>query len=143
VFDTTRAAVNLVFTGSRERFPEIRFILAHAGGTLPYLAMRLALAPMIEASLQNMTREQILAGLRSFWYDNAIASGAQTMGALSGVAAKERILFGSDWPFCDSLVVSEEIAQLTAPDFLTADMIAMIERQNALALFPRRAAPFK
>ena len=32
LFDTTRAAVNLVFGGALERFPRIRFVLAHAGG---------------------------------------------------------------------------------------------------------------
>ena len=37
-FDTTRAAVNLLFSGALERFPNIKFILSHAGGTLPSLA---------------------------------------------------------------------------------------------------------
>ena len=32
LFDTTRAAVNLVFSGAIDRFPRIRFILPHAGG---------------------------------------------------------------------------------------------------------------
>jgi predicted TIM-barrel fold metal-dependent hydrolase len=139
VFDTTRAAVNLIFSGARARFPEIRFILAHAGGTLPYLALRLELAPMIEASLQNLSQNDISAGLRSFWYDNAIASGPQTMGALSSVAAPERVLFGSDWPFCGDRVVAEEISLLTAPDFLTPDAVEMIAHKNAATLFPQRA----
>lgn len=143
VFDTTRAAVNLIFTGTMQRFPRINFILSHAGGTLPYLAMRLELAPMIEASLQQISREQIIAGLKAFWYDNALASSAQNMGVLSRVAAKERILFGSDWPFCDGRVIEEEIAQLKAKDFLAPSTVEMIARQNALALFPRRAAQFK
>jgi 6-methylsalicylate decarboxylase len=141
VFDTTRAAVNFVFSGARKRFPEIRIILAHAGGTLPYLTLRLELAPMIEASLQNISREEILAGLQSFWYDNAIASGAQAMGALLRVAAKEHILFGSDWPFCDDRVVAEEIASLEAPNFLGKEDVGMIKFNNSLALFPNRAEP--
>jgi 6-methylsalicylate decarboxylase len=135
-FDTTRAAVNLVFSGAQARFPEVRFILSHAGGALPYLALRLELAPMIEASLQNLSRDKIVAGLKSFWYDNAIASGPQTMGALSHVTTQEHILFGSDWPFCDDLVVAEEIGRLTAPNFLAPNTIAMIAHKNALALFP-------
>ncbi|TMJ67531.1 MAG: amidohydrolase, partial [Alphaproteobacteria bacterium] len=35
LFDTTRAAVNLIFSGALERFPRIRFILPHAGGLVP------------------------------------------------------------------------------------------------------------
>jgi 6-methylsalicylate decarboxylase len=138
-FDTTRAAVNLLFSGALERFANIRFILSHAGGTLPYLAWRLSVAPMIDKRLTHRTREQIFAALRTFWYDNALAPGAESMGTLSRIAAKDRILFGSDWPFCNDRVVAEEVKDFTARDFLAPDAMAMIARQNALALFPQRA----
>jgi 6-methylsalicylate decarboxylase len=137
-FDTTRAAVNLLFSGALERFANIRFILSHAGGTLPYLAWRLSVAPMIDKRLQQRSREQIFAGLKTFWYDNALASGIESMGTLSRIAAKERILFGSDWPFCNDGVVAEEVKDFTAPGFLAADATAMIARENALKLFPQR-----
>jgi 6-methylsalicylate decarboxylase len=142
VFDTTRAAVNLLFSGALERFAKIRFILSHAGGTLPFIAWRLSVAPMIDARLRQRSREAIFAGLKTFWYDNALASGAPPMGALSRIAAKERIVFGSDWPFCNARVVKEEVADFTAPGFLDAGTVAMIARQNALALFPGRAKQF-
>jgi len=142
VFDTTRAAVNLLFCGALERFPNIRFILSHAGGTLPYIAWRLSVAPMIDARLKQRSRDEILAALKTFWYDNALASGAQPMGALSRIAAKERIVFGSDWPFCNDRVVTEEVADFTAPNFLSFDTMAMIARENALTLLPRRAELF-
>jgi 6-methylsalicylate decarboxylase len=139
VFDTTRAAANLLFSGALQRFPNIRFILSHAGGTLPYVAWRLSVAPMIDARLQQRTRADIFAGLKTFWYDNALASGPQPMGALSHIAAPERIVFGSDWPFCNERVVQEEVADFTAPGFLPPDTLAMIARDNALQLFPRLA----
>jgi len=41
VFDTTRMAANLIYSGTMERYPDIRFILSHAGGTVPFLAMRI------------------------------------------------------------------------------------------------------
>ena len=141
-FDTTRAAVNLLFSGALERFPNIRLILSHAGGTLPFIAWRLSVAPMIDARLKQRSREEIFAGLKSFWYDNALASGPQSMGALAQIAAKERIVFGSDWPFCNERVVSEEVADFTAPDFLAPETVAMIARGNALALFPARIGQF-
>ena len=141
-FDTTRAAVNLLFSGALERFANIRFILSHAGGTLPFLAWRLSVAPMIDKRLKQRSREEIFAGLETFWYDNALASGAAPMGALSHIAAPERIVFGSDWPFCNDRVVTEEVADFTAPDFLPPETLAMIARENALKLFPQRAAQF-
>ena len=142
LFDTTRAAVNLLFSGALERFPNIRFILSHAGGTLPYIAWRLSVAPMIDKRLTQHTREQIFAGLRSFWYDNALACGPQSFGALKQIAAPGRIVFGSDWPFCNARVVAEEVADFTAPDFLPPATLAAIARDNALTLFPRRAGQF-
>jgi 6-methylsalicylate decarboxylase len=138
-FDTTRAAVNLLFSGALERFANIRFILSHAGGTLPYLAWRLSVAPMIDKRLAQRSREEIFTGLKTFWYDNALASGAESMGTLSHIAAPERILFGSDWPFCNDHVVAEEVKDFTAPGFLAPDMLQMIGRENAVKLFPKLA----
>ena len=41
-FDTTRCVTNLLYSGTLERYPSIRYILSHAGGTVPYLAWRIA-----------------------------------------------------------------------------------------------------
>lgn len=38
LLDTTRAVVNLVMSGSMDRYPNIKFILAHGGGFVPYAA---------------------------------------------------------------------------------------------------------
>src|ERR687897_3402057 len=43
VFETTRAVASLLRSGALERYTNIRLVLAHAGGTIPYLASRLAL----------------------------------------------------------------------------------------------------
>lgn len=42
--DTTRAATNLIVSGTIERHPNISWILAHSGGFLPYIAWRLSLS---------------------------------------------------------------------------------------------------
>ena len=77
LFDTTRAAVNLVFGGAIERFPRIRFVLAHAGGLMPYFAWRLSVSPMIDARLpQILARADVYARLRHFWYDIALSPDA-------------------------------------------------------------------
>jgi len=41
LFDTTLAAAKLVFSGVVERFPRIRWVLCHLGGTIPFLVERL------------------------------------------------------------------------------------------------------
>src|SRR5882757_1236616 len=86
LFDTTRAAVNLVFGGAIERFPRIRFVLAHAGGLVPYFAWRLSVSPMIDARLPQLSRAQVYERLRRFWYDTALSPTAETLQCLAGVA---------------------------------------------------------
>ena len=138
VFDTTRAAVNLVFSGAIERFPRIRFVLAHAGGLMPYFAWRLSVSPMIDKRLEQMPPAQVYERLRRFWYDNALAPTAETFECLKAVAQPGQIVFGSDWPFANSGVVAEAVR--------TYEGVAMpreqrdaIDRGNALSLFPQFA----
>ena len=92
-FDTTRAAVNLVFSGAIVRYPRIKFILPHAGGLMPYFAWRLSVSPMIDKRLEQMTRDEVYARLRRFWYDNALAPTAETFDCLNrrGEARPDRV----------------------------------------------------
>ncbi len=139
LFDTTRAAVNLLLSGATERFPNVKFILAHAGGTLPYFAWRLASTSVIDPTLPQWPREKFAAGLMQFWYDNALACGRTTMGALKTVADPSKIVFGSDWPFVPSPLVAEEVEAHSAPDLHTELERTGIDYLNILKLFPQLA----
>jgi predicted TIM-barrel fold metal-dependent hydrolase len=138
LFDTTRAVVNLIFSGAIERFPRVRFILPHAGGLVPYFAWRLAVSPMIDPRLPRRSREQIHAALRHFWYDNALSPGEQTFGALDHVARPDRIVFGTDFPFANRSVIAQALDTYQS-GFLSEERRFAIDRTNALALFPKYA----
>ena len=47
MFDTTRAATNMVLNGTLERYQDLTLILSHAGGAIPYLAGRIAFADRV------------------------------------------------------------------------------------------------
>jgi predicted TIM-barrel fold metal-dependent hydrolase len=136
--DTTRAVVNLVFSGAVERFPRIRFVLAHAGGFVPYIAWRLSISPMIDARLEQIAPEQVYARLKRFWYDNALSPTAETMACLDRVAASGQIVFGSDWPFANARVVAEAVKTYEGVG-LPSQQRTAIDRGNALSLFPQFA----
>jgi predicted TIM-barrel fold metal-dependent hydrolase len=138
LFDTTRAVVNLIFSGAIERFPRIQFILPHAGGLAPYFAWRLSVSPMIDKRLPRLSRDQVFEGLAHFWYDNALAPGEQTFGSLDHVARPERIVFGTDYPFANPGVIAEAV-KTHESGFLSDVRRAAIDRGSALALFPRYA----
>ena len=138
LFDTTRAVVNLIFSGAIARFPRICFILPHAGGLVPYFAWRLSVSPMIDARLPQLSRDEIFADLAHFWYDNALSPGEQTFGSLDHVVRPERVVFGSDFPFANARVIAEAMKTYES-GFLPEIRRAAIDRGNALALFPKYA----
>jgi predicted TIM-barrel fold metal-dependent hydrolase len=139
LFDTTRAAVNLTFSGTTERFPRIAFVLAHAGGLMPYFAWRLSVAPMIDARLPQAPPEEIIARLGHFWFDTALSPMPQTMACLAAVARPERIVFGTDWPFANTRVVAQAMKTYDAATSVAGLQTTAIDRRNALALFPQLA----
>ncbi len=139
LFDTTRAAANLIFTRTLDRYPRIRFILAHAGGTLPYIGWRMAMSPLIDPRLAAFTPDDVLDRLGRFWYDTALSAGPAHFGALDAIARPERILFGSDWPYAPETVTRHTVAALEDSQRFTPERQREIARDNALALFPRLA----
>jgi predicted TIM-barrel fold metal-dependent hydrolase len=135
LFDTTRAAVNLLFSGATDRYPRIRFILPHAGGVMPYFAWRLSISPMLDARLEQLSPEAVMAKLGRFWFDNALSPEPRTITTLNEVAGPDRILFGSDWPFVRTALGSA----VRAHEKLDQLHRSKIDRENALALFPQFA----
>lgn len=138
VFDTTRAAVNLVFSGAIERYKRARFVLAHAGGLMPYFAWRLSISPMIDARLEQLSPADIYARLGRFWYDNALSPTAETLACVDRIAPAGQVVFGSDWPFANARVISEAVKVYEAVPIPQAQRDA-IDRENALSLFPQLA----
>ncbi|MGT2477451.1 amidohydrolase family protein [Paraburkholderia terrae] len=97
-FETTRTATSLVISGAMSRFPNLRFILSHAGGTLPFLVPRIALSISMMPEVSERVGDT-LAAIRSFYFDTALSAGQSSLSALVQIADPDRILFGTDFPF--------------------------------------------
>ena len=130
--DTTRAAVNLIMTGTMARFPRIRFILAHSGGALPYLTWRLCAAPLIDHRYAQMDAASIRAQIGQFYYEIAQAPGDEAFGALLPVADPARILFGTDWPYCSPAVVESIGRTFDACGKVTPELRQAVRHGNVL-----------
>jgi predicted TIM-barrel fold metal-dependent hydrolase len=139
VFDTTRAVANLIYSGSLERYSDVSIILSHAGGTVPYVAWRLAQGALIPA-LKEKAPKGAIAYLKRLYYDTAMSATPYALNSLRALVAPSQIVFGSDYPFLPEAQIRESIAGLDGyRDFDGAARAAM-ERNNALALFPRLQA---
>lgn len=146
LLDTTRTALNLMMSGTMRRCPEIRFVLAHAGGFLPYIAYRAVLSRVnAEPSWKQLglavtperTTEHYLEEIRQFWFDVALSSSPTTLPTLLAVADPERIVYGSDFPFAPAPAV-RFMRQAYEKSSLADDQRQMIDRENAKALLKRR-----
>lgn len=137
LLDTTRAAYRLVSTGVLRRYPDLKVILAHAGGFLPYASHRIAAA--ISAESQRSPFE-ILEDLGSFYFDIALSGSPAALPSLLAFAKPGHVLFGSDWPYAPPIAVQYFTGQFDAYGALDDDGHAAVNRRNAERLFPEFSA---
>lgn len=134
--DTTRAAVNLIFTGTLEKYPRTRWILAHGGGFLPYVAERVSLADAIP-QFQALAPQGVLSYIRRFYFDTALSPSRYSMAALKALVEPSHILFGSDFPFAPAPATSLQCQTLDENPLWSAPQLYGINRGHALRLFPQ------
>ena len=101
-FDTTRTALSLLYSGALTRHPRINFILPHAGGTLPFLAPRIAAigsTPVLGE--RAVALPDAIQALARFFYDTALSVMPQQIAALRALAPISQIVYGTDYPFAN------------------------------------------
>ncbi|CAA0092200.1 Uncharacterised protein [Zhongshania aliphaticivorans] len=133
--DTTRGALNLIASGTMERYPNIRWILSHSGGFLPYVAWRVSLSNMMP-DVAEKTPRGVMTYIKNFYYDTALSPSVYSLGALKELVDPSHILFGSDFPFAPAPITALQTKTLSASEIFNAQQKSAIGRDNALALFP-------
>ncbi|KAF4303651.1 putative amidohydrolase family protein [Botryosphaeria dothidea] len=146
--ETTRAAVDLLVSGTLRAHPGVKVILPHAGGTLPYLALRpAALLPFVEGadadSDNGKATELFLEDARRFYFDIALSAGHLTLDLLKGFARPGHVLFGSDFPYAPASAIRHMDALLDQYGGKDLEFVQEIERAAALDLFPRLKGTLK
>jgi predicted TIM-barrel fold metal-dependent hydrolase len=134
LLDTTRAAYLLVRNNIRRDYPNIRFILSHAGGFVPYASHRMAMGIFSDTGRSPV---ESLDEFASFYFDTALSSTAAALPTLLAFAKPGHITFGSDLPFAPLEASQYFAAGLDTYPALDAVAHESINRTNALALFPR------
>jgi 6-methylsalicylate decarboxylase len=129
LLDTVRAAVFLVHRGTLERCPDIKIILSHSGGFLPFAGARLSGVADSGGSL-----ERGYNLLQRFYLDTALSSSPFALPSTLAWAQPDHLTYGSDFPYAHA----EHIAAFTAAldQFADIDHDA-VNRGNAEKLFSR------
>lgn len=119
--DTTIAAARIVFSGILERYPNLRLVLSHLGGTLPFLWGRLASGSEAFEGATKRISGDVSEYFRMFYLDS-IGFAPDVLAFGARFAGVEKIVFGTDNPFFgernlrDCLRVVRECAEFSDED---------------------------
>jgi predicted TIM-barrel fold metal-dependent hydrolase len=135
--DTTRAIMSLLVNGTVDRYPGIRFVFSHAGGTMPFLISRIVgrqlvvgadgLVGLPSSGGSRSSGGERLAQLRTFYYDTAQQANPVAMAALRKVIPVSRIVFGTDYPYTSIL---EHVTGLQGSQVFSAGELRAIDSLN-------------
>jgi 6-methylsalicylate decarboxylase len=132
--DTARTIIDLIESGTAERYPNIRFVFSHAGGTIAALAGRYLDEQATPAVLQSDVAPNTKLGLlRRFYYDTAASANIINMNAIKQIVSPSQLIFGSDFPWRHPSEINAGLVNAG----LTPTELHGIDRDNALRLLPQ------
>jgi 6-methylsalicylate decarboxylase len=131
--DTTRAIVNLLVGNAATRYPDVRFIFSHAGGTLVSIAQRIlgdqATADGLAKPVEVNSR---LHHVRRFYYDTAGSANPIQLQALKLLVPASQMVLGTDFPFA---TLADTVAGVRTSG-LSDEEQRGVYRDNVLGILP-------
>ncbi|OAG20377.1 hypothetical protein CC77DRAFT_1040935 [Alternaria alternata] len=101
--ETTIAVSRMLLSGVWDRFTKLSVLLAHSGGTLPFLAGRIESCILHDGHLKKhgktQKRRDVWDILKTNIYLDAVIYSEVGLGAAVAASGSDRLLFGTDHPF--------------------------------------------
>lgn len=129
-FDTTLAVARMILDGFLDRYPNLKIIASHGGGTLPYLAGRLDRCHEMIPAASDVIKEKPSAYLERIWYD-AVVYTPEALDLCLKVGGPDKVVFGSDYPHN----IGDMSGVLSRVNALDAPTAAKVRDGNALKIF--------
>jgi aminocarboxymuconate-semialdehyde decarboxylase len=116
-FDTTLAVARMCFAGMLRELPDIRWIIGHLGGAVPYLMERLDSGYRDFAECRVNIDQKPSTYLKNLYYDTVTFSG-YNLRMVRDLVGTEHMLMGSDYPHLLGSIERSvsSIAELAIPD---------------------------
>lgn len=130
-FDEARAAQSLLVNGTLTKYPNIRFILFHAGGVVPALAGRIK--DRYPKDRMQWIPNGVFAELRKFYYEMGHGNYRHHLAGLKEFVPTSQLLFGTDFT---PEPIETTVREMHNAPYSRAEL-QMIERTNAERLWPR------
>ncbi len=130
-FDTTVAAATMIYGGVCDRFPDLKVVLVHAGGFLPWIIGRLEQSHRYAPTGKGSMPKPPLGYLKWFYYDTIIFLPPMLKFLVETVGV-DRVMLGSDDPFD---MQDFDMTQIVKRAGLSAADQARIFETNTRSLF--------
>ncbi len=134
--ETPRTFLNLVQNDTFARYPDIRWVIPHAGAFLPILADRFESFALMLRFAAPDRRVDILADMAHVYYDLAGFSEPKQLAMLLRNVDETHLLYGSDTPYTDISACVGQAEALEETPKLTERQKALLFTENALTLLP-------
>ena len=138
--DTTRALAQLHYSNTFAGTPDVKYIFAHAGGTVPYLAGRFAIIDEMGAIPGAEARATAAETFRHLYWDTAASWSDPVLHMLRDVVGLDHVVFGTDYPYLRRDIAVSCREQIEASPELTDSERTDILGRTAMKLFPRLAS---
>jgi 6-methylsalicylate decarboxylase len=138
--DTTRAVARLHYSNTFARTPDVKYILSHGGGTLPYLAGRFGIIDTMNVIPGAEARASAADTFRRLYWDTALSWGDPVLRMLRDVVGIDHVVFGSDYPYLRRDLAVSCREHLEVSQELTDSERTTVLGATATALIPRLAA---
>ncbi len=130
--DTTIAAANLIFSGVLEKFPNLKVILAHGGGQLPYIFGRLEHGYRVRPECKEAVAQSPRRFLNNFYFD-IITHSREALSYLVSLVGTDNVLLGTDYPY--DMGNHQPVETVSTLSEITEKDRQKIMRENAISLF--------
>ena len=134
MFETVRTVVSMLYSGSFTRYSKMRFIVPHCGSAVPLLKARISGLSNWNRQIAERLPNGPLHELKKLYYDTALSARPECFGPLLELVTAKNIVLGTDYPW-GGMTVADTIAGVVRQGF-SVEELRLIERDNALALFP-------
>jgi aminocarboxymuconate-semialdehyde decarboxylase len=130
LFDTSLAVARCIYDGFFDRYPNLKMIVAHGGGALPFLIGRLDICHERIPTCSSRTKERPSNYMRRIWVDSVVYR-QDALDLCVSICGPENVLYGSDYPHN----IGDMTGCLARVDALPGEVRHLVRSQNAQRIF--------
>jgi aminocarboxymuconate-semialdehyde decarboxylase len=137
--DTTRAVAQMLYRNVFARTPDVKYVVSHAGGTIPYLMGRFAIVDEMGVIRGARSRQDAATTFQQLYFDTALSWSDPVLVMLRAQIGLDHVVFGTDFPYLRRDLATSCRQHILDSEVLSAGEKVSILGGTARLLIPRLA----